>query len=217
MFIITIIFCFCLVANDAGIIEFCGDKLKSFNKCIGKKLLDTDLHDDIEFHKILNIELWNRKRIPMRSDFDELIFYNNNYHVLYFVLKHFGRFRRDNSLLQYDAKAMWLDFGTNKGWSVNMSNIMLPNYVDVHGFDSKWKLQGTILSNNDNILPNVRDEIQLHRGYLNQSLPLFLIENPNIQIYGISFNCGFFDDTIYVLNNISSKLIKGILNNYFSK
>lgn len=205
------IFFFCFISNDAGIIEFCGDKLKSFNTCFNKKLLDTDLNDNIEFEKIINIELWNRKKIPMRIEFDELIFNNNDYHELYFVLKHFGRHRNQNALLKNDSQELWLDFCTNKGWSVNMTSIMLPNNVEVHGFDSNWKIKGTILSNNDNIFPNVRDEIQLHQGDLNQTLPLILKKYSNSKIYGVSFNCGSYNDTIQVLNHISSKLIKGII------
>lgn len=108
-----------------------------------------------------------------------------------------------------------LEFGVFKGRSINhFSNIF--KSATVHGFDSfeglaedwtgyhlpkgAFDLAGK--------LPKVNDNVVLHKGWFDKTLPQFLQDNDsNIRLCHI--DCDTYESSLYVLNAIAKRLIKG--------
>ena len=81
--------------------------------------------------------------------------------------------------LKQDPNTMWLEFGVNRGGTINY--IAGFTEGEVHGFDSfvglpeDWRpgfAKGRFSQNE--ILPKVKDNVHLHKGWFNETLPPFI-------------------------------------------
>ena len=81
--------------------------------------------------------------------------------------------------LKQDPNTLWLEFGVNRGATINY--IAGFTKGDVHGFDSfvglpeYWRPgfdKGAF--NQNKILPKVKDNVHLHKGWFNETLPPFI-------------------------------------------
>jgi len=111
----------------------------------------------------------------------------------------------------------WLDFGVFRGWSVNMTSLMLQRSpVTVHGFDTweglpeQWQgHMGAGQFSTGGVLPLVRAGVHLHKGFFNETLPRWLKANPSTPIYGISVDCDLYNGSMDVLTLLGPLLQRG--------
>ena len=106
-----------------------------------------------------------------------------------------------------------LEFGVAEGHSVaEMSMHFGPERI-IHGFDSfeglpeTWRPefpQGIFACN----VPQVPDNIKLHKGLFNETLPGFLAEHPE-QIAFLHLDADLYSSTAYVLEQLEHRLVPG--------
>jgi len=108
---------------------------------------------------------------------------------------------------------LWLEFGVCFGRSINI----LAKYRKglIHGFDSfqglpeDWKPgepKGSYSTGGR--LPNVAENVQLHVGWFEQSLPLFLEEHKG-PVSLVHIDCDLYSSTVTVLSQLADRLVSG--------
>ncbi len=108
-----------------------------------------------------------------------------------------------------------LEFGVFKGRSINHFAEVFKDQT-LHGFDSFEGLaedwtgyhlpKGTF--NLDGKLPQVKENVTLHKGWFDKTLPAFLKGKPaNIRLCHI--DCDTYESSLYVLQNVAPLLVTG--------
>lgn len=140
-------------------------------------------------------------------------------------------FERANVLWAYAANAakvadgLLLEFGVFKGRSINFFADAF-QHETIHGFDSfeglaedwtgyhlpkgAFDMQGN--------LPDVRENVVLHKGWFDQTLPPFLSEN-GTDVKFCHIDCDTYESAKYVLDHIASRLVRGsiiVFDEYYS-
>lgn len=135
----------------------------------------------------------------------------------------------NNAMVFEDKRLLWkfaadaaqlktgllLEFGVFKGTSINFFADCFQD-DDLHGFDSFEGLaedwtgyhlpKGTFdLQGN---LPKVRDNVTLHKGWFDKTLPSFLKANTD-PIKFCHIDCDTYESSLYVLEKIAPRLVKG--------
>lgn len=130
-------------------------------------------------------------------------------------------FDRTNKLWRFAAEGaglesgLLLEFGVFKGTSINFLADIFKG-EEIHGFDSfeglaedwtgyhlpkgSFDMQGK--------LPNVRDNVKLHKGWFDKTLPGFLKDHED-QIKFCHIDCDTYESALYVLELIAPRLVKG--------
>lgn len=108
-----------------------------------------------------------------------------------------------------------LEFGVFKGHSINHFAARLPDR-DFHGFDSfeglaeDWKgyhlPKGTFDLGGK--LPDVHDNVTLHKGWFDKTLPDFLKKNKQ-EVSLCHVDCDTYESSLYVLETLSHRLVPG--------
>ena len=88
--------------------------------------------------------------------------------------------------------------------------------VEIHGFDTWEGLpeswaghMGSGRFSTGGVLPPVRQGVRLHKGFFNETLPVWLHEHPHTPIYGISVDCDLYNGSMDVLTLVGKRLQKG--------
>lgn len=108
-----------------------------------------------------------------------------------------------------------LEFGVFKGRSINhFAEIFSKDAI--HGFDSFEGLaedwtgyhlpKGTF--NLDGVLPKVKENVTLHKGWFDKTLPAFLKKN-TADIRLCHVDCDTYESSLYVLQRVAPRLVKG--------
>ena len=130
-------------------------------------------------------------------------------------------FAKDEELWNYAASAAQikggaiLEFGVFKGRSINHFAGLFPDET-LHGFDSFEGLaedwtgyhlpKGTF--NLDGNLPQVKENVTLHKGWFDKTLPDFLKTKPG-KIRLCHIDCDTYESSLYVLQKVAPLLVKG--------
>jgi hypothetical protein len=114
--------------------------------------------------------------------------------------------------LQQKPNTLWLEFGVASGNTINYISKFANNTV--YGFDSfeglpeKWRDnydKGAF--NMDGNLPNVNNNVELVKGWFNETLPSF-IKNHNQKVSFIHMDADLYSSTKYVLNTLKNQIDK---------
>ena len=117
-----------------------------------------------------------------------------------------------------NQKLAWLDFGVFQGWSVNTTSLILQDkpQVEIHGFDTwqglpeNWSGHMVVGDfSTQGVIPPVREGVTLHKGFFNETLPLWLEAHPDMPIYGISVDCDLYNGSMDVLTRLGRRLQVG--------
>jgi predicted O-methyltransferase YrrM len=113
------------------------------------------------------------------------------------------------------GEGMVLEFGVFKGASINAIATALPDR-EIHGFDSfeglpeDWTGYNvtTEAFNQGGKLPNVKENVELHKGWFEASLPPFLEQHPG-QVAFIHVDCDLYSSTKTVLDLLAPRIRPG--------
>ena len=110
-----------------------------------------------------------------------------------------------------------LEFGVAGGTS---TRIIAKNAEPrtVHGFDSFEGLPGDWSGTHEQKgrysqhgkLPRVPNNVKIHKGWVDQTLPGFLVANPG-PVSFVNIDCDVYDSTIYVLDQLADRMRVGTL------
>jgi hypothetical protein len=123
-----------------------------------------------------------------------------------------------NALLEHSLKAaagkegLYCEFGVYKGETVNFIAARTPHTI--HGFDSfeglpeTWRTgfeEGTFVLSN---LPEVRPNVKLHKGWFDQSLPVWAKDHPGPLAFG-HMDADLYSSTKCVLDILGDRVGPG--------
>ncbi len=118
-----------------------------------------------------------------------------------------------------------MEFGVHKGDSIRLIANSLTNQV-IHGFDSFYGLPEDYVSfyrkgafSTEGNLPLVPSNVQLHQGWFNKTLPLFLKNNKVKYSSLIHIDCDLYSSTKTVLSLLNNTIVPGsiiIFDEYFN-
>jgi len=119
-----------------------------------------------------------------------------------------------------------MEFGVFRGGTIRYIAKQLPSNQAIHGFDSFEGLpeawSGFDLGKNafstGGRLPNVPGNVALHKGWFNQTLPVWTKNNPG-QVAFMHIDCDLYSSTCDILNALESRLQPGtviLFDEYFN-
>lgn len=108
---------------------------------------------------------------------------------------------------------LFLEFGVHEGESIRVIANKLNETI--HGFDSfeglpeAWKADSPKGAfDRKGLLPEVPDNVKLHKGWFEDTLPGFLKDNPG-PISFLNIDCDLYSSTRFVLDQLSDRLMPG--------
>ena len=111
---------------------------------------------------------------------------------------------------------LYLEFGVFKGESINVISTFKPDKI-IYGFDSfeglpeDWRYDlrkgGFDVGGR---LPQVNENVQLIKGWFNETLPVFVKEHPEPCAF-IHVDCDIYSSTKTVLNALRNKIVSGTI------
>lgn len=116
-----------------------------------------------------------------------------------------------------------LEFGVYMGDTINYVSKKLPQY-DIFGFDSFeglpefWRDGFDKNAFSVNQLPPVEKNVNLIKGWFNETLPIFL-ENENRKIAYLHIDCDLYSSTKTILDNLAHLIVPGtviVFDEYFN-
>ena len=113
------------------------------------------------------------------------------------------------------GEGLVLEFGVFKGQSINQIAAVIPDR-EIHGFDSfeglpeNWSGYNvtTAAFDQQGKLPNVKENVKLHKGWFNESLPPFLEEHPGPAAF-IHVDCDIYSSTKILLGELAGRIQAG--------
>ncbi|MFN7139857.1 MAG: TylF/MycF/NovP-related O-methyltransferase [Limisphaerales bacterium] len=112
---------------------------------------------------------------------------------------------------------LFLEFGVHEGRSINFISSVLPKEKLVHGFDSFEGLPGEWLFGRGKghfslggELPPVKENVRLHKGWFDQTLPEFLKKNPEPFAF-VHIDCDLYSSTRDILNLAKDRFVPGTI------
>jgi len=119
---------------------------------------------------------------------------------------------RKDAILNAKHGGLFLEFGVAKGFWINqfakMRDVTFHGFDSFEGLPSDWSVYGKGHYNLGGVLPPVEDNVILHKGWFNESLPLFLEENKE-KVSFIHMDCDLYDSTMTVLDLLRDRLLVG--------
>lgn len=110
--------------------------------------------------------------------------------------------------------SLYLEFGVAGGWSINIISATLPDKI-IYGFDSFEGLpedwHGNYLKGYFDLkgkLPKVNDNVQLVRGFFNETLPAFLKDHPQKCAF-IHVDCDIYSSAKTVFGLLKDRIVSG--------
>lgn len=134
----------------------------------------------------------------------------------------------DYALSKKKINGMMVEFGVYKGHSINFFASKCDQQI--FGFDSfiglkeDWKGRSALVGmkgnfNNDGRLPNCKKNVTLIKGWFNETVPTFLIDNKDFFSF-IHIDCDTYESTSAVFNLIQSRIKEGtiiVFDDYFGE
>ncbi len=120
-------------------------------------------------------------------------------------------------------KGLYLEFGVFQGHSINYISSMVP-LETVHGFDSFEGLPESWMPGFDkgmfevSSLPPVNSNVQLIKGWFNETLPPFLTGNEHNCAF-IHVDCDLYSSTKIIFNELKNRIVDGtviVFDEYFN-
>lgn len=124
----------------------------------------------------------------------------------------------DYGLSISEKDGYFLEFGVWKGQSINYFSKKLPG-ITFYGFDSfqglKENWHGTAVRkghfNLNNRLPKVNKNITLIKGWFNDTIPKFLVDNKK-HISFVHIDCDTYESTRTILELLNNRITKNTIN-----
>jgi len=120
----------------------------------------------------------------------------------------------DHSLKSVDSKreGLYCEFGVYTGTSINY----IASKIDrtIHGFDSfeglpeDWRTSYSKGKFSVSELPKVRDNVKLHKGWFNESLPVWAKENPGPILF-MHLDADLYSSTKTVFDVLGDRIVPG--------
>ena len=134
----------------------------------------------------------------------------------------------DYALSKKKINGMMAEFGVYKGHSINFFACKWDQQI--FGFDSfvglkeDWKGRNALFGmkgnfSNDGKLPNCKKNVTLIKGWFNETVPTFLIDNKDFFSF-IHIDCDTYESTSTVFNLIQSRIKEGtiiVFDDYFGE
>jgi len=120
----------------------------------------------------------------------------------------------ENLGLEQQEDELWLEFGVYKGSTINYFSQFAKGKV--FGFDSfeglpeDWR--GPLKKgffDTKGVMPEVRDNVVLIKGWFDQTLPDFLIQHPGKKVSFVHVDCDLYSSTKFVLDTLKDLLVPG--------
>jgi hypothetical protein len=191
---------------------------KSLNVIIGKpiRVLKTMLHENqpndiINFYQALN-------EISMK-DSAAYAYEHFNYAIPFKTKEKFWDFCIDKcKILEKNNNKIIVECGVWKGYSINYFARKLPN-TPIYGFDSfmglkeDWHGYGPTSGyfSTGGVMPKVRSNVTLIKGWFNDTLPIFYKENKSKQIGILHLDADTYNSTKLALVHSLKNVIKGTI------
>jgi len=108
----------------------------------------------------------------------------------------------------------YLEFGVFSGATISFIANKVDNNQMIHGFDSfeglpeDWGAAKKGTFNTDGTLPEVPDNVILHKGWFNQTLPEFLSQNNEVVAF-LHADADLYSSTKTILDQLNDRIIKG--------
>lgn len=123
-----------------------------------------------------------------------------------------------------NAGGIITEFGVSKGASINL--LAENSAATVHGFDSfkglpeSWHVgyRKGAFAEPDGWRPTVRDNVELHVGWFDETLPEFLESHPG-PISLLHIDCDLYSSAKYVLDTMADRIVSGsviVFDEYFN-
>jgi len=151
----------------------------------------------------------------IRSNFKEVIAFNNKYEIYDYVAK----------AIDISSQDSILEFGVYKAESINYLAKIFPSHA-LFGFDSfeglpeYWRIGFDKSSFNINgTLPKVAPNIKLYKGWFQEGIPIFLNENNVSKIALLHIDCDLYSSTVTVFEMLGHLIQDGtiiIFDEYFN-
>ena len=116
-------------------------------------------------------------------------------------------------IFQDIQEGLVLEFGVHKGTSINMIATKLPSR-QIHGFDSfeglpeDWNHVPKGVFDLKGEMPNVADNVSLHKGWFDDTLDTFLATHPG-NIAFVHIDSDLYSSAKYVLTRLKNRLVEG--------
>jgi len=140
-------------------------------------------------------------------------FYHNN-------MQNAQVFNSKKSILDFELEnviinGLYLEFGVAQAVHTNYIASKIPQ-LKIHGFDSfkgfpeSWNGTSKEFHNYNGKMPKVRENIILHDGWFDKTLPRFAKET-NEKIAYLNIDCDLYSSTKTVFDNLGDKIQKGTI------
>lgn len=125
--------------------------------------------------------------------------------------------------LQRAGEGLYLEFGVFSGTSINQIAELKPRQT-IYGFDSfeglpeTWRNGYTVGIFKKDMLPEVKENVVLVKGWFNESLPEFLEVHPGNCAF-IHIDCDIYTSTKTVFNILAPRIVQGtiiVFDEYFN-
>lgn len=126
------------------------------------------------------------------------------------------------ALKQANVKGLFLEFGVFSGTTIN--HIASETENTVHGFDSfeglpeQWGNVAAGTFSTKGVVPETRDNVRLHIGWFNESLPKF-VEKHKEKVSFLHIDSDIYSSAKTILSCLSNQIIKGtiiVFDEYFN-
>lgn len=116
---------------------------------------------------------------------------------------------------QLCGKGAFLELGVHSGRTINQIARAKPNDT-IHGFDSfeglpeDWtsRMPKGFFHRHGN-LPKVRDNVVLHKGWFDKTLPMWKADYGDTPIQFLHIDCDLYSSTVTILNNLKNNIVPG--------
>ena len=191
---------------------------------IESKIASIKCEQDVFLNQIKNFQLAYDKQATKKTFFDQkssnysltdLSYFIAGVSSVKFINEHMIKvkvFDDKYKLLKYavnniQSDGLILEFGVYRGTTVNQIAELLPNNK-IYGFDSFEGLPETWRSGYEkgefrsNHLPDVRSNVELVKGWFDDSIPRFCAKHNNQKIAFIHVDCDLYSSTKCIFNNL---------------
>jgi len=119
---------------------------------------------------------------------------------------------------------LYLEFGVFSGTTINFIAEQMGNHKVVHGFDSfeglpeDWGAIKKGTFDTEGYIPEVRENVVLHKGWFDETLPDFMSENEGPVAF-LHADADLYSSTKTVLNGLHSRIVPGtiiVFDEYFN-
>jgi len=178
----------------------------------------------VEMHSILNKQQAQSTAIETSDPlyYEKLVAREDSARFANANLQSVASFADRNALLEFGVKqaknsGLFCEFGVFTGATINF--IAARTKAQVHGFDSfeglpeKWRDGFDKGAFQMNGLPRVRENVQLHKGWFDKSVPVFAAQYRDNMAF-IHMDADLYSSTKTVFDVLGSRIVPGTIINF---